>query len=98
MVCYTVPTGAAIVHYVLRKSISGWKKSNYLYWLNILLLGGAIFGIVDHLWNGELFLISEEPMMDILLGVTITISIFVVWALIVAIDKARAPKPAKFPA
>lgn len=62
------------------------------------MLGGAIFGIVDHLWNGELFLISEEPMMDILLGVTITISIFVVWALIVAIDKARAPKPAKFPA
>jgi len=55
--------------------------------LTLLLLGGAIFGIVDHLWNGELFLIGENIGYDILLGSVITIITIVVWAAIVIVDK-----------
>jgi hypothetical protein len=42
---------------------------------------------VDHLWNGELFLIGENIVSDLLLGVAITISILVIWAIIVTLDK-----------
>ncbi|MEW6070570.1 MAG: hypothetical protein AB1485_08135 [Candidatus Thermoplasmatota archaeon] len=98
MVCYIIPTSAAILHYILRKGLSEWRKSNYLYWLNILLLEGLFSALQDHLWNGDLFLITEEPIKDIMLGIAITIVIFVVWAVIVAIDKAKAPKPAKISA
>lgn len=35
--------------------------------------------MVGHLWHGELFLIGEAPLMDLLLGVTITAVIFAGW-------------------
>ena len=89
MVCYIVPTATAIAVYGLRKSKKEWKENVHYYWLNLLLLGSAIFGVVDHLWNGELFLISEKPLIDISLGVTITIVIFVAWKLIVVLDKSK---------
>lgn len=57
--------------------------------LNLLLLGGAVFGIVGHMWNGELFLIGPNPVMDLLLGITVTIVIFCVWLVIVAASKAK---------
>ncbi|MBU1974806.1 MAG: hypothetical protein KKG59_00205, partial [Nanoarchaeota archaeon] len=56
-------------------------------WLNQLFLGGAIFGVVDHLWHGELFLLGEKPLMDLALGVVITVAIFAVWGLMVCIDE-----------
>ena len=95
MVCYTVPIIAAIVHYILRRNISGWKKSVHHLWLSLLLAGGAIFGVVDHWWNGELFLIGEEPLLDIMLGVTITGAIFVIWAVIVTLNKTGVHKTTK---
>ena len=87
MVCYAVPTVAAIIHYATRKNISGWKSSVYHLWLTLLLLGGAIFGVVDHLWNGELFLIGENIGFDILLGSVITLVTIIIWALLVIVDK-----------
>ena len=87
MVCYAVPTVAAIIHYATKKNISGWKTSVHHLWLTLLLLGSAIFGIVDHLWNGELFLIGENIGYDLLLGSVITIVTIVVWAIIVIVDK-----------
>ena len=95
MVCYTVPIIAAIAHSILRRNISGWKKSIHHFWLSLLLAGGAIFGAVDHWWNGELFLIGKEPLIDIMLGVTITVAIFVVWAVIVTLKKTDVHKPTK---
>jgi hypothetical protein len=87
MVCFAVPTVAAIIHHATRKNISSWKSSTYHLWLSLLLIGGAIFGIVDHLWNGELLLIGENTGYDLLLGAVITTLIFIVWAIIVFVDK-----------
>jgi len=92
MVCYAVPTIAAIIHYATRKNIVGWKTSMHQLWLTLLLVGGAIFGIVDHLVNGELFLIGENIGFDLLLGTVITIVTIAVWAVIVIFDK-KANKP-----
>lgn len=52
-----------------------------------MLYGGALFGVVDHLWNGELFLMGEAPLMDVLLGVTITAVIFAGWGITLGIAK-----------
>jgi hypothetical protein len=57
------------------------------------LVGGAIFGVVDHWWNGELFFIGENALMDITLGITITIAIVAIWAVIYTLDKTRVKKP-----
>ncbi|MCX6694908.1 MAG: hypothetical protein NTU61_01240 [Candidatus Altiarchaeota archaeon] len=93
MVCYAVPATAAIAVYALRKTNSSIKGKTDYYLLNLLLLGASIFGFVDHLWNGELFLISEKPLMDLALGATITLTVFASWGIIVALEKAKATKP-----
>lgn len=89
MTCYAIPAAAAIIHYGFRKRIPKWNKSKHHHWLGLLLSGGAIFGIVDHLWNGELFLLGEKPLLDMMLGVTITLVILIAWGLIVFMDKRR---------
>jgi hypothetical protein len=55
--------------------------------LNLLLYGGAIFGFVDHLWHGELFLIGETSVMDLMLGITITVAIFAGWGISLGITR-----------
>jgi hypothetical protein len=47
-----------------------------------MFLGGALFGIIDHLWNGELFLISKNWIMDLSLGFVITSGIMGSWGII----------------
>ena len=89
MVCYTIPTAAAIAHYIMRRRIKGWRENIYQSWLNLLLAGGAIFGVVDHLCNGEIFLIGENVLLDLLLGVVITTAIVLIWDMLVIIDKKR---------
>ena len=95
MVCYVIPMVAVIVHYIMRRKLTGWKESKHHLWLSLLLAGGAIFGVVDHWWNGELFLIGKDPLLDIMLGVTITLTIFVGWAVIVILNKTTVHKPTK---
>jgi len=95
MVCYIVPTIAAIGHYILRRNISSWRENTYQIWLSLLLAGGAIFGIVDHLWNGELLLIGENILSDIMLGISITITIFIIWAVLLYLDKTKMRKISK---
>jgi len=95
MVCFVVPTIAAIVHGVMRKSITSWKGNTYHLWLSFLLSGAAIFGLIDHWWNGELFLIGENITMDVMLGITITIATFIIWGVVTTLDKSKAKKPIK---
>lgn len=82
--CYVVPLVAAVSTSVVwglrRRGPAGW-------WLNLLLYGGALFGIVDHLWKGELFLLSPNPIMDLLLGVVITATIFAGWGIALLIAR-----------
>jgi hypothetical protein len=89
MVCYVVPAVAAIIHGIMRKNTTSLKNSVHHLWLSLLLTGAAIFGVVDHWWNGELFFIGENIFMDILLGVAITIAVFVIWIVVVTLDKSK---------
>ena len=95
MVCYIVPAVVAIIHHGLRNSNASWKKSTSHLWLSLLLAGGAIFGVVDHLWNGELFLFGENLFLDLLLGVTITVAIVIAWFFIITLNKSTMIKPEK---
>ncbi len=81
--CYTVPIAGAVITSVAW----GRTKSIKLWWLNLMLYGGAIFGFIDHLWNRELFLISDNIAKDLLLGVTITVSILGMWGVMIILSK-----------
>ena len=83
MGCYAVPTVAAIIHKVLRTKKTKLKHDPHQKSLNLLFMGGAIFGIIDHLWNGELFMLGKNPVSDIMLGITITAVIYVAWKVMV---------------
>jgi len=82
MGCYTVPAAAAIIHFIARKKIHNFNNKHQL-WLNQLYLGAGIFGIIDHIWNRELF---RFTMSDILLGFLITLGITIAWVIIVTLD------------
>jgi hypothetical protein len=94
MVCYIVPVAGSIAHFFARKKIPSWKHSQKQRTLTNLLLGGAIFGVVDHLWNGELFLIGPNIAKDLMLGVTITVTIVGVWLVISHFETAKATSKA----
>jgi len=85
MVCYIIPTTAAIIEYIRNRKIK--EKTPHKNWLNLMFLGGALFGIIDHLWNGELFLISANWILDLTLGFTITAGIIGSWGLIISTPK-----------
>jgi len=87
MGCYAVPAAAAIIHHFIRKKVPSIRENAYHRWLNLLFIGGAIFGIVDHLWNGELFMIGDKILLDLALGATITLVIMLAWKFIVIYDK-----------
>ncbi len=89
MVCYVVPTVAALIHGAMRKNFDSLKKNTYQLWLNLMLAGAGIFGFIDHLWNGELTLIGPNLASDLLLGVTITMVTVALWAVLVTVDKAK---------
>lgn len=62
-------------------------------WLTLLLAGGGMFGFVDHLWNGQLFLIGPNILSDLALGTAITVGIFFLWEILVVRDKIAVKKP-----
>ena len=78
MGCYLIPTVAAIALYFFRRQNPRLKFSLDHMWLNILLAGGAIFGLVDHIWNRELLSFSWG---DLALGAFITLTLFAVWGI-----------------
>lgn len=96
MVCYAVPAAAAIIHGIIKRKNPKWKNNEQHRWLGLLLTGGSIFGIVDHLWNGEIFLIGKNIFSDIALGFVITLAIFGVWFIYAVLckEKIEAKAPA----
>lgn len=77
MVCYIISLAAFLFVHFARKSNNKSFDSN----LELLLAGGAVFGVVDHAWNGQLFLISGNLFWDLALGFVIVASIFLLWSL-----------------
>jgi hypothetical protein len=89
MVCYVLPTLAAAMVYAHRKKDGRTDEEGAQ--LNLLLAGGAVFGLVDHWWNGQLFW-SPSIGSDLMLGVLITAAIYAVWfAMLLAKQPARSP-------
>ena len=83
--CHVVPmAGALITSFILRK-----KKDQKIWWLNLMFYGGALFGLIDHVWNKELFLVSEHLVKDLGLGIVISIGIVASWLVILAVSKTN---------
>ena len=81
MVCWIVPLVATMIGFAGRKATH--RRGVHSFWLNIMLLGGALFGAIDHFWHGELFIISTNWVMDLALGTAITGGIMASWGIIV---------------
>lgn len=92
MGCYTVPAVSAIMHFIARKKNPELGKDERHKTLNLMFLGGAIFGVVDHAWNRELLSFSFQ---DVMLGFVITLSIIATWGLMVTYEKLSAKAKAK---
>ena len=83
--CYAEPLlGAAISAFAWKKT-----KSVKVFWLMLMFCGGTMFGLIDHLWNGELFCLPKELVSDLLLGAVISISILIVWTALVLASKVN---------
>ena len=74
--CHAVPAAASVVTTVL------WckGKDQKIGQLNLMFYGATIFGAIDHLWNGEFFLISPNIAQDLLKGVVISATVLAVWS------------------
>jgi len=83
--CYVAP----VVGAVITSALWSKTKSVKVWWLTLLFSGGALFGVIDHLWNGELFLISENIVSDLLLGVAIVAVILVSWGVTVVCSRVN---------
>lgn len=81
--CYAIPLAAAIT----TSFIWRMKKTLKLWWLSLILYGGSLFGIIDHLWNRELFLVSRNWIKDLCLGGVITAGLISLWIIILALAK-----------
>lgn len=81
--CYIAPLAGVIA------TSAAWSKTKNVkvWWLALMFYGGALFGVIDHLWNGELFLISENIVSDLLLGIAITAIILISWGITVTWSK-----------
>lgn len=82
--CYIVPTGGAIISSLIWHK----KRQTKTWWLSLMFYGGSLFGIVDHIWNGELFT-SGNIVKDLSLGVVISLCILASWAVITALNKVK---------
>jgi hypothetical protein len=87
-----VPMLAAFAHHAARKNVKRMNENRYQSWLSLMLFGGASFGMIDHLWNGEL-LASSNLLADLALGAVITLGIVLVWGFVVVADKMKTAIP-----
>ena len=97
MACFVVPTGAAIVTTALRKKV---PENLHLDWLNSMLWGGVVMLSVEHVAHGEAvpyppFLTAglHEVLPEMLrVGVPMTIAIFLVWGIMVAVAEMMSKR------
>jgi hypothetical protein len=76
-----------LTHFARKRAGMGDNEGNML---ELMLLGGSTFGVIDHWWNGELMLIGDNIASDLLLGFVITLGIFIMWGALVAWNRMQA--------
>ena len=95
MVCYIVPLIATALLGAGRKAGGSrghrWASGAHGLWLNIMMLGGAVFGLIDHAFTGELFLVTSAWMTDLAVGGAITASITACWGFVVLFNRIKSP-------
>ncbi len=100
MACFIVPAGAAIVTTAIGKKA---PEKYHLNWLNSMLWGGVVMLAVEHIAHKEIVLyppfltagLSEVLPEMLRVGVPMTLSIFLIWGVMVAIA-ARMNKRIKY--
>lgn len=92
MGCYIIPLIATIVHYGMRKRMPAMQASPRQGWLTMMLGGASVFGVMDHMWNGELFLLGPNLFWDMMLGATITAAVVALWAMATAMPARTAQR------
>jgi hypothetical protein len=102
MACFLVPTAAAIVTTAVGKKAG---EKYHFNWLNSMLWGGVVMLAVEHIAHGEIVLYPPfltaglaEVLPEMLrVGVPMTLSIFLIWGVMVAVaakmEKARILYP-----
>ena len=89
MCCYTVPLAAAIATTLRGRKV----KSHNLARLNLMLYGASLFGVIDHLWNGELFLVPANLSRDLVLGGVITAAVLAGWGIMQVLAARKQALP-----
>ena len=100
MACFVVPTAAAIVTTVMGKKI---PEKYHINWLNSMLWGGVVMLAVEHIAHKEIVLyppfltagLSEVLPETLRVGVPMTLAIFLIWGIMVAVA-AIATKRVKY--
>jgi len=90
MACFLVPTGAAIVTTTIGKKV---PEKYHMNWLNAMLWGGVVMLAVEHIAHGEVVLYPPfltaglaEVLPEMLrVGVPMTLSIFLVWGVMITV-------------
>lgn len=90
MACFVVPMGAAIVTTAVSKKI---PEECHVNWLNSMLWGGVVMLAVEHVSHGEIvpyppFLtagLSEVFPEMMRVGAPMTLAIFLVWMIMIAV-------------
>jgi hypothetical protein len=104
MACFLAPMATGIITTVFRKKIPAALKIG---WLNIMLWGGVVMLAIEHIAHGEVvfyppFLTAMQNPADIpvmlqelvTVGGIMTITIVLVWIILVAIT-SRMPRVSK---
>ncbi|MBU2102327.1 MAG: hypothetical protein KKF80_02940 [Candidatus Omnitrophica bacterium] len=99
MACFLVPTAAAIVTTAAGKKV---PEKYHINWLNSMLWGGVAMLAVEHISHGEVvfyppFLTAGLPEVlpeMIRVGIPMTVCIFIIWGVMVAVA-ARVDKRVK---
>jgi hypothetical protein len=100
MACFITPAATAIIATAIKKKIpSHWHFD----WLLLMLWGGTLMLIVDHVVNGEVILTfpfftagwSEIWPELIRVGLPMTLAIFIAWGIMVFLKNYQTKSLAK---
>jgi len=100
MACFLVPTGVAIVTTAIGKKV---PEKYHLNWLNSMLWGGVVMLAIEHIVHREIVLyppfltagLSEVLPEMLRVGVPMTLAIFLIWGVMVAVA-TRVSRRAKY--